>query len=315
MTDGQRKYTRTIEEFPGLTDTNDLAAIVDAFKPSVLIGTSTQPGAFDEQVVRNMVKHVERPLLCPIFNPTELAEAKAADVIRWSEGKAFVITGTPSAPVEYEGVTYRIGQGDNALMYPGICFDAIVGKARLVSDRKLLGAIERHTVDFGAVAVVESSSSFGTARTFRIASFPFGLAYAKSGAAATALAGRMTFDLSDAALSRGMRFRHPVRRFRAFEGGGRVHPRAHRPDGHHRSRRRGHDEVDHRVRHRRREGRSYRVHAGDGRAPAHLRRLRVRRHAVPSRRSRSKARCRCLPRSHRTTAACIRRARPSRGRA
>lgn len=140
LTEGQRKYARTIEEFPGLTDTNDLAAIVDAFKPSVLIGTSTQPGAFNEQVVRNMAKHVERPLLCPISNPTELAEAKASDVIRWSEGKAFVITGTPSAPVEYEGVTYRIGQGNNALMYPGICFGAIVGKARLVSDRMLLAA-------------------------------------------------------------------------------------------------------------------------------------------------------------------------------
>ncbi|MBT1176786.1 NAD-dependent malic enzyme [Bifidobacterium callimiconis] len=140
LTEGQAKYAHDPAEFAGLDDITDLAAVVDAFKPSVLIGTSTRPGAFNEQVVRAMASHVERPLICPISNPTELAEAKAADVIRWTEGRAFVITGTPSAPVEYDGVTYHIGQGNNALMYPGICFGAIVGRARLISDRMLLAA-------------------------------------------------------------------------------------------------------------------------------------------------------------------------------
>ncbi|MCT6811094.1 MAG: NAD-dependent malic enzyme, partial [Bifidobacterium sp.] len=83
---------------------------------------------------------VERPLICPISNPTELAEAKAADVITWTHGRGFVITGTPSKPVDYQGVTYSIGQGNNALMYPGICFGAIVAKARLVTKGMLLAA-------------------------------------------------------------------------------------------------------------------------------------------------------------------------------
>ncbi|MBT1167140.1 NAD-dependent malic enzyme [Bifidobacterium simiarum] len=140
LTDGQRRYARRRGEFPGLDDPTDLADVVEAFRPTVLIGTSTRAGAFDERVVRAMARHTDRPLICPISNPTELAEAKAADVIRWSEGRALVITGTPSAPVEYDGVTHRIGQGNNALMYPGICFGAIVGKARRISDGMLLAA-------------------------------------------------------------------------------------------------------------------------------------------------------------------------------
>lgn len=140
LTEGQAKYAQRPEAFTGLEDPTDLAAVVDIFKPSVLIGTSTRPGAFSESVVKAMASHVERPLICPISNPTELAEAKAADVLRWTDGKAFVITGTPSAPVELNGVTYHIGQGNNALMYPGICFGAIIGKARLVSDGMLLAA-------------------------------------------------------------------------------------------------------------------------------------------------------------------------------
>lgn len=138
LTDGQIRYARPSGEFPSTVETTDLAQVVDAFQPTVLIGTSTKPGAFTEEVVKNMAKHVERPLICPISNPTELAEAKAADIIRWTDGKAFVTTGTPSAPVDYKGVTYYIGQGNNALMYPGICFGAIVSKAKLVSKGMLL---------------------------------------------------------------------------------------------------------------------------------------------------------------------------------
>lgn len=138
LTEGQRRYAHDPAEFAGMDDTTDLAQLVERFRPSVLIGTSTQAGAFDERVVATMAEYVDRPLICPISNPTELAEAKASDVIRWTKGRALVITGTPSAPVEYRGVTYRIGQGNNALMYPGLCFGAIVGKARLISDRMLL---------------------------------------------------------------------------------------------------------------------------------------------------------------------------------
>lgn len=140
LTEGQTRYAREPDEFAGVSDKSSLAQVVDAFQPTVLIGTSTRPGAFDQNVVEAMAKHVERPLICPISNPTELAEAKAADVIAWTHGRGFVITGTPSEPVDYQGVTYAIGQGNNALMYPGICFGAIVAKARLVSKGMLLAA-------------------------------------------------------------------------------------------------------------------------------------------------------------------------------
>ena len=140
LTEGQTRYARKPNEFASVTDKTSLAQVVDAFQPTVLIGTSTKPGAFDQNVVEAMAKHVERPLLCPISNPTELAEAKAADVIAWTHGRGFVITGTPSKPVDYQGITYSIGQGNNALMYPGICFGAIVAKARLVTKGMLLAA-------------------------------------------------------------------------------------------------------------------------------------------------------------------------------
>lgn len=163
LTDGQERYARDLSEFPGLADPTSLVQVVEAFRPSVMIGTSTQPGAFSEDVVTAMARYVERPLICPISNPTELAEANAADVIEWTQGRAFVTTGTPSAPVVYEGVTHHIGQGNNALMYPGICFGAIVGKARVVSKGMLLAAAyaisDMIDVEVPGVAVLPPVSS------------------------------------------------------------------------------------------------------------------------------------------------------------
>ncbi|BDR53259.1 NAD-dependent malic enzyme [Bombiscardovia nodaiensis] len=138
LTVGQQKYAREPGEFPEVSDTTSLVEAINAFQPNVLIGTSTQHGAFTQDAVKAMASHVERPLICPISNPTELAEATAKDVIEWTEGRAFVTTGTPSAPVEYGGTTYYIGQGNNALMYPGICFGAIVAKAQHISRHMLL---------------------------------------------------------------------------------------------------------------------------------------------------------------------------------
>ncbi|RBP97389.1 NAD-dependent malic enzyme [Bifidobacterium aemilianum] len=140
LTEGQRKYARQPGEFPAVSDTGSLVQAVDAFRPTVLVGTSTRAGAFSKEVVKTMASHVERPLICPISNPTELAEAKAKDVIAWTEGRAFVTTGTPSEPVEFGGTNYYIGQGNNALMYPGICFGAICAKASRVSRQMLLAA-------------------------------------------------------------------------------------------------------------------------------------------------------------------------------
>jgi malate dehydrogenase (oxaloacetate-decarboxylating) len=139
LTDGQRRYSRAAGEVT-LADPRSLARVVAAVKPTALIGTSTRFGAFTEEVVREMASHVDRPLICPISNPVELAEATAADVIEWSHGKALVSTGCASATVTYNGVDYVIGQGNNALMYPGICFGAIVAGARTLTPAMLLAA-------------------------------------------------------------------------------------------------------------------------------------------------------------------------------
>src|SRR6185437_234402 len=92
-----------------------LGEVVARIHPTILIGTSTRAGAFTEQIVKDMASHVERPVILPMSNPTELAEATAQDLISWTDGRALVATGSPFDPVEFNGVTYVIGQANNAL--------------------------------------------------------------------------------------------------------------------------------------------------------------------------------------------------------
>jgi malate dehydrogenase (oxaloacetate-decarboxylating) len=138
LTEGQKRYAHDASEFPAGADLTTLENVVATVRPTALIGTSTVHGAFTEKVCRDMAASVERPFIAPISNPTKLAEATAADVLAWTDGRASVITGTPSAPVELGGVTYRIGQGNNALMYPGICLGALLPEAKVVSRGMLL---------------------------------------------------------------------------------------------------------------------------------------------------------------------------------
>lgn len=117
-----------------------LADVVGNVHPTILVGTSTQGGAFSEPIVREMAAHVERPLIFPLSNPTELIEAAPADVIAWTGGRGLVGTGAPWAHVPYDGVDYEIGQANNALIYPGIGLGTIVAGASTVTDRMLLAA-------------------------------------------------------------------------------------------------------------------------------------------------------------------------------
>ncbi|SMC18373.1 malate dehydrogenase (oxaloacetate-decarboxylating) [Clostridium acidisoli DSM 12555] len=138
LTDGQKKYARKSGEFEN--PLTDIADIVAAVKPSVLIGCSGVHGAFSEAAVRKMAEINEKPAIMPISNPTRLAEATAKDLIKWTDGRALVVTGSPSDPVEYNGVTYKIGQANNALLYPGLGLGIIVAKAKTVSDAMLSAA-------------------------------------------------------------------------------------------------------------------------------------------------------------------------------
>jgi malate dehydrogenase (oxaloacetate-decarboxylating) len=116
--------------------------VVEKVHPTIIVGTSTVGGAFTEQVVREMAKHANRPMIFPLSNPTERIEARPADVIHWTDGRGLVGTGTPWAPVPYKGIDYRIGQANNALVYPGIGLGTIVSRAEHVTDGMLLASAE-----------------------------------------------------------------------------------------------------------------------------------------------------------------------------
>jgi malate dehydrogenase (oxaloacetate-decarboxylating) len=117
-----------------------LGDVVVNARPTVLIGTSGQPHAFHEAVVRAMADRVRRPVIFPLSNPTERAEATPQDLMEWTEGRAVIGTGSPFPPVERDGHTFRIDQTNNAYVYPGIGLGAIAAKARRISDGMFLAA-------------------------------------------------------------------------------------------------------------------------------------------------------------------------------
>ncbi|WP_037671212.1 NAD-dependent malic enzyme [Streptomyces griseus] len=140
LRDYQRPYARPDDEWddPPVR----LQEVVDRVRPTVLVGTSTVRGAFTEDVVRSMAKHVERPVVLPLSNPTEKMEAQPEQVLRWTDGRALVAAGVPLPPVELDGTTHVIGQANNALVYPGLGLGAIVARASRVTDGMLRAAAE-----------------------------------------------------------------------------------------------------------------------------------------------------------------------------
>jgi malate dehydrogenase (oxaloacetate-decarboxylating) len=144
LRDYQKPYARTPEEVKGWA-TGGTISLLDAIRqicPTILLGTSTVHGAFTREVIEAMSSGADRPIVFPISNPTSRIEAMPADVIAWSKGKALVAVGIPAGPVEYEGVTYQIGQANNALLYPGLGLGAIVSGAAKVTAGMLLAAAE-----------------------------------------------------------------------------------------------------------------------------------------------------------------------------
>ncbi|HET8552856.1 MAG TPA: NAD-dependent malic enzyme [Gammaproteobacteria bacterium] len=112
----------------------DLEEVTKALRPSVLIGTSGQPGIFTETVIRSMAETIERPIVLPISNPTANAEATPEDIIAWTDGRAVVATGSPFDPVEYQGRTYPVAQGNNVYIFPGVGLGALAANARRLDD-------------------------------------------------------------------------------------------------------------------------------------------------------------------------------------
>lgn len=108
LTDGQRLFARK-DDWQG-KDYKDLLSVIKEVKPHVLVGTSTKPKAFTEEVVKEMAKHVDRPIVFPLSNPTRLHEADPKDINEWTEGRALIVTGSPFPPVEYNGRKYTVGR-------------------------------------------------------------------------------------------------------------------------------------------------------------------------------------------------------------
>lgn len=119
-----------------------LAEVVANARPTVLIGTSTQPGAFSEPIVRRMAAAVERPIILPLSNPTSRCEALPEDLLRWTDGRALVATGSPFPPVDHDGQRYVIAQANNALVFPGLGLGVAVSRARRVSDAMIAAAAQ-----------------------------------------------------------------------------------------------------------------------------------------------------------------------------
>ena len=139
LTPEQKPFAKNRTNFPNADKLTDLLEVVKTVKPTILVGTSTQPNTFTKEVVEAMCQNTERPCIFPLSNPTKLAEASAEDLIVWSDGKAFVATGIPSDNVIYKGEEYIIGQANNALIYPGLGLGVLASEASLLTD-EMIGA-------------------------------------------------------------------------------------------------------------------------------------------------------------------------------
>ncbi|GAA1689681.1 NAD-dependent malic enzyme [Nonomuraea maheshkhaliensis] len=143
LPDYQQPYSRRKDEVADWADGRiDLLTTIRHVKPTILIGTSTVAGAFTREVVEALAAGVERPILLPLSNPTSRVEVMPSDAVQWSRGKALVAAGIPVDPVDYDGVTYFIGQANNAMLYPGLGLGTIVSGAEHVTDSMLLAAAE-----------------------------------------------------------------------------------------------------------------------------------------------------------------------------
>lgn len=141
LTTAQKPFARDDSEWEG-KDHNDLLSVVKEVKPHILIGTSTQPGAFTEEIVKEMAKHVERPIIFPLSNPTKLHEATPDDLYKWTEGKVLCATGSPFPPVEYSGNEFEIAECNNSTTFPGIGLGAVLSRTKLMSTSLLVEAVK-----------------------------------------------------------------------------------------------------------------------------------------------------------------------------
>jgi len=120
----------------------DLTAVVEAFGPTVIIGTTGQPGVFDESIIRMMAAHADRPLVMALSNPTSKTEGVPVDIVRWSDGRALIATGSPFEPVPHGDREIPVSQCNNVYVFPGVGLGAIVSGASVVNDAMFAAAAD-----------------------------------------------------------------------------------------------------------------------------------------------------------------------------
>ena len=139
LTPAQHPFARDDSEWEG-KGTKSLLDVIREVKPNVLIGTSTKPKSFTKEVVQEMAKHVERPIIFPLSNPTKLHEADPKDLNEWTDGKALIATGSPFPPVEHNGQKYEVAECNNSTAFPGIGLGSVLSRTKKVTDKMLVAA-------------------------------------------------------------------------------------------------------------------------------------------------------------------------------
>lgn len=173
--------------------------------PTILIGTSAQPGAFTREVVREMAKYVDRPIIFPLSNPTSKSEADPSDLLRWTEGRALIATGSPYLNVEYNGQAMRIGQCNNSFIFPGVGLGVIASGARRVTDAMFVAAA-RVLSEFAPVMNDDGESLYPRLERVREISFAVALAVARE----AQQAGLAEIDLNELEQTVRARMWHPA---------------------------------------------------------------------------------------------------------
>ena len=142
LTHEQRPFAKKRSDFTNAEKLTDLLEVVKTVKATILVGTSINPNSFTKEIVEAMCENSAHPMIFPLSNPTKLAEASAENLIKWSDGKAFVATGIPADTVSYKGIDHVIGQANNALIYPGLGLGMLASEASLLTD-EMIGAAAR----------------------------------------------------------------------------------------------------------------------------------------------------------------------------
>ncbi|MFT4022001.1 MAG: oxaloacetate-decarboxylating malate dehydrogenase, partial [Acinetobacter sp.] len=143
LIDFQVKLAQKAEAVADWADVTDVISLLDVVKnakPTILIGVSAQPGLFTEEVIRTVASNCDRPIVMPLSNPTSRVEAVPADIIQWTDGRALIATGSPFAPVNYQGKLYNISQCNNSYIFPGIGLGVIASSATRVTDSMLMAS-------------------------------------------------------------------------------------------------------------------------------------------------------------------------------